>query len=171
VNAMKSLVRCLLLLVVIFFIAGCAATKKRTTPAQIEAAEVQSDVAVLYSEATTNLYGIKLSEEGYKLANGTYINCATSPRATPDGNTVPWVDTGGNFATIDFSVFGNVRFVYAVNQANETSFVAEALGDTDGDGNRILIVATESTAPHIIGSQPGDAKLTLTLGTANDTKD
>jgi hypothetical protein len=163
--------RCLLLLVVVFFIAGCATTKKRTTPAQIEEAEVQFDVAALYSEATMNLSGIKLSEEGYRLAKGTYINCATSPRVTPDQNAVQWVDTGGGFTTIDFMVAANVRFVYAVNQATETSFVAEALGDTDGDGNRILIVATESTSPHIIGSQPGDARLTLTLGTANDTKD
>ena len=106
-----------------------------------------------------------------KLSNGTYLNCVASPRAVEnlDETAVPWQDLGG-FTDIDFTVSGDVRFIYAVT-ATKTSFVAEALGDTDGDGDRILFVVTESTGPHVIGSYPQDAKLTLTLGTHNDTKD
>lgn len=135
--------------------------------------ELQSKIATrrLYAEAAANLGGIHTCQEAYKLANGTYINCSASPRATPDQNAVPWVDTDGatgGFTAIVFQPRGAVRFVYAV-QATETSVVIEALGDTDGDGNRILFIATNTTSPHVLG--PGDAKLTLTLGTHNDTKD
>ena len=125
------------------------------------------------SEVSTNLSTIKLYEEAYKLVNGTYLNCAASPRAVEnlDGTAVPWQDLGTGFTEIDFTVSGEVRYIYQVSGATETSFVAEALGDTDGDGNRILFVATESTGHHVIGTDPRDADLILTLGTRNDTED
>jgi hypothetical protein len=123
------------------------------------------------SEVSTNLSTIKLYEEAYKLVNGTYLDCATSPRLVPDENAVQWQDLGGGFTTMDFATSEKVRFIYGVFQATKTSFVAEALGDTDGDGNRILFVATESMSHHVIGSAPGDTDLILTLGTRNDTED
>ena len=127
-----------------------------------------------HAEASTNLNGIKLSEEGYKLANGTYIDCATSPRAAPDQNAVAWADAGGaagGFTAIGFQTSADVRFVYGVNNSNTTSFLAEALGDTDGDGNRILFVATEAMGPHVIGTDARDAGLAPVVGAAADTAD
>lgn len=127
------------------------------------------------SELGTTLNGIKLDQERYKLAHGTYLNCAVSPRtpAELDKKAVPWKDLGTGFTAIGFSTSGNVRFIYQVT-ATETGFVAEALGDTDGDGNRILFVATESTGPHIIGDPnytAVDGSITLSLGTRADTED
>ena len=101
------------------------------------------------AEAMTNLNAIKQLMESYLLSNGSY----------PDN-----ID----LQTIGFSTIAKLRFVYQAKKT-KTGFVAEALGDTDSDGNRILYVVTESTEPHIIGTHPDDAKLTLTLGTMADT--
>ena len=66
-----------------------------------------------HAEASTNLSSIKMCEEAYKLANGVYRACAVAPRATPDQDAVAW--TGNDdFDAIDFSVSGDVRFVYEV---------------------------------------------------------
>jgi prepilin-type N-terminal cleavage/methylation domain-containing protein len=104
-----------------------------------------------HAEASTNLSGIKLSEEGYKLANGVYAPCGVAPRAVPDETPVTW--TGGvnvaEYDNIDFTVSGDVRFVYEVGvpAADPTSFEAGAQGDTDGDGAFILITCTNLTSP------------------------
>ncbi len=169
-------------------------------------ANVESYFSYFYNEAYVNLRRIKLAEEGYKLGNGTYLNCAASPRTVEnlDETAVPWQDLGGFtdiyffpsstplpenirknirfnrrktllptilalFRIILFDKQHKVRYIYQVSYATETSFVAEALGDTDGDGNRILFVATELESPRVVG--PSDADLTLTLGTHYDTDD
>jgi prepilin-type N-terminal cleavage/methylation domain-containing protein len=131
------------------------------------------------AEASTNLTGVKMAEDAYKLTSGTYIDCAASPRAAADlatagQNSVAWADTGGatgGFTTIGFQTNGPVRFVYQVSGSTTTAFVGEALGDTNADGNRVLYVATPTTNPHVVGTDAGDAALTLALGAATDTVD
>jgi prepilin-type N-terminal cleavage/methylation domain-containing protein len=111
-----------------------------------------------HAEASQNLSGIKLSEEGYKLANGVYIPCGVSPRAVPDEVSGPWSGpasagflwTGvADYDIIDFTVLGNVHFVYevGVDAVDPTSFEAGALGDTDGDANTVLYTCTNLTSP------------------------
>jgi prepilin-type N-terminal cleavage/methylation domain-containing protein len=106
-----------------------------------------------HAEASTNLSGIKLSEEGYKLANGVYAPCGVAPRAAPDENPFSWSDLAAvntaDYDNIDFTVSGDVRFVYEVGvpAADPTSFEAGAQGDTDGDGAFILITCTNLTSP------------------------
>jgi prepilin-type N-terminal cleavage/methylation domain-containing protein len=132
-----------------------------------------------HAEASTNLNGIKLSEEGYKLANGTYIDCTTSPRAAPNQDAEPWVDLGvapaDGFTQIGFATSADVRFIYGVNNSDTTSFVAEALGDTNGDGTNILFVANQVTGPHLIGTHANDGvdfvDANLTLGDNTMTSD
>ena len=114
------------------------------------------------AEASTNLAGIKLAEEGYKLANGVYLTCSVEPRDAPNQDPVPWVDRTGNFDAIDFSVGGDVRFVYevtAVNALGVNSFEVGAQGDTDGDGTLILFTCTNTTSP----AATGDVGYTGTL--------
>jgi type II secretory pathway pseudopilin PulG len=131
------------------------------------------------AEASTNLNGIKMAQENYRLANGSYLDCAVSPRpaadlATAGQTAVAWVDSGGatgGFTQIGFTTSADVRFAYEVGDSTTTSFVAEALGDTNADGNRILYVATQNKGPHVIGADAGDASLTLALGTTSDTAD
>lgn len=125
------------------------------------------------SEAGTNLNGIKLLEKGYQVANGTYLNCAASPRLATalDETAVAWKDLGTGFTEIGFSPSASLRFAYQVSGSTIASFVAEALGDTNADGNRILFVATPNKGPHVIGSDPDDGTLTLALGATTDTKD
>lgn len=125
-----------------------------------------------HSEASTNLNGIKLSEEAYKLANGIYTACTVSPRdaATVDETAVAWADldvaeTTG-FSGIGFQTSSDVRFAYGVvTAANETEFVAGARGDTDGDADAIVFVATQNMGPHVIGTATGDRDAALTLPT------
>jgi type IV pilus assembly protein PilA len=119
-----------------------------------------------HSEASTNLNGIKLSEEGYKLANGVYIDCQASPRATPDETSLAWADLGTGFTDIGFTTSAAVRFVYAVSGATTTSFLAEARGDTNGDANYIMFVASQSEGPRLVTG--GDA---VTIGADTDTTD
>ena len=108
-----------------------------------------------HAEASTNLSGIKLSQEGYKLANGVYAACTVAPRAVADldENAFSWSDAAAvgtaDYTTIDFTVSGDVRFVYevGVDAADPTSFEAGALGDTDGDGTQILFTCTNLLSP------------------------
>jgi prepilin-type N-terminal cleavage/methylation domain-containing protein len=119
-----------------------------------------------HAEASTNLSGIKLAEEGYKLANGVYLLCAAAPRDDGDvnqsavpwsGDQATWPANGGTFTSIDdftaidFSVSGDVRFAYAVDvPADPTTFTAGALGDTDGDGTQIMFTATNALSPAVV---------------------
>ena len=104
------------------------------------------------------------------MSNGHYLYCALSPRSVEelDENAVPWQDLGTGFTEIGFATNTPVRFVYQCT-VTETGLVIEALGDTDGDGKRILFVSSESTGPCVVG--PADAALPLSLGTRADTKD
>jgi len=123
-----------------------------------------------HAEANTNLSGIKIAQEGYRLTEGTYVDCPQHPAAAPD--RVPDLWTGNaNYNAIGFSTSSKVRFVYQVSAISPIEFVGEALGDTDGDGDRVLFIITEDDAPHLIGTKPGDAGLTLALGTMGDTAD
>jgi len=102
-----------------------------------------------HAEANTNLNGIKLAEESYKLANGAYFTCAPSPSATPTATTQVWADQGG-FDTIGFSTSAPVLFVYEVRASAvgvEPAFEAGALGDTDADTNSVIYVITNTTSP------------------------
>ena len=131
------------------------------------------------SEASTNLNGIKMAEENYRLATGSYLDCAVSPRAaltlaTAGQNSVAWVDSGGatgGFTNIGFTTNADVRFTYQVSSSGTTSFLAEALGDTNADTNQILYVSNQLKGPHVIGTDATDAALTLALGTTADTAD
>jgi len=121
-----------------------------------------------HAEANTNLNGIKQFEESYKLSNGTYVDCATSPRIATAVNeqSVAWADLGTGFTAIGFATNANVRFAYAVNNASTTSFLGEARGDTDGDGNFILFNTGPTDAPRLV--QGGDV---VSIGADTDTAD
>jgi type II secretory pathway pseudopilin PulG len=130
-----------------------------------------------HAEASQNLSGIKLAEEGYKLAKGVYVACRASPRAVPNEVDGPWVGpatatflwTGvADYDVIDFTVLGNVRFVYevGVDEDNPTSFEAGALGDTDGDLNTVLFTCTNLTSP---AKRPADTQ--VINGTLRSTAD
>ena len=105
------------------------------------------------AEATANLDGIGLSQEAYKLTNDTYINCLASPRvvADIDQDPFPWGDLDTGFTTIGFDTNKSVRFSYAV-AADATNphleYYAGAIGDTDGDGDRILYISSQVLGPH-----------------------
>ena len=125
-----------------------------------------------HAEASTSLNGIKLAEEAYKLANGVYKVCAQHPAAAPDENTQSWGAGNADFVALDFATNADVRFVYAVNTDDATSsFLAGALGDTDGDGNNILFVATEGTGPHVVTAADAALVAGLPIGAAADTAD
>ena len=120
-----------------------------------------------HAEASTNLSGIKLAEEGYKLANGVYFPCGVAPRLTPDQDAFAWSDATavntGDYTTIDFTLSGDVRFVYEVFvPLDPTSFEAGAQGDTDGDQTYILFAATNTTSPAL--TPEADYAGTLTGG-------
>ncbi len=101
-----------------------------------------------HAEAGTNLASISMGEQGYKLANGVFLACGVAPRNPPTEDAVPWADNaGGTFGLIDFTVAGDVRFVYEVESLTTTTFTAGALGDTNGDGTMVIFTATESTSP------------------------
>jgi len=121
-----------------------------------------------HAEANTNLNGIKQFEESYKLSNGAYIDCGTSPRLETaiDETTLAWADLGSGFTAIGFATNAPVRFAYAVSGSSTTSFLGEAIGDTDGDGNNIMFVTGPITEPRLV--QTGDA---VTIGADTDTAD
>ncbi|MFB3041449.1 MAG: type IV pilin protein [Candidatus Poribacteria bacterium] len=121
-----------------------------------------------HAEANTNLNGIKQFEESYKLSNGSYIDCAVSPRIVADisETTFAWTDLGTGFTSIGFATNAPVRFAYAVTGSSTTSFLGEAIGDTDGDGNNILFVTGPTDEPRLV--RTGDA---VTLGAVTDTSD
>ncbi len=86
-----------------------------------------------------------------------------------DEQSVPWTVIGPaptNFDGIGFSTNADVRFAYEVTAATASTFFAEALGDTNGDGNRILYVCNEGEGPRaVLGTDsPG-------LGATTDIKD
>jgi len=133
---------------------------------------LQFQAGAKHSEASTNLNGIKLSEESFKLTNGTYQVCAQHPAAAPDETTQDWTGNVG-FDAIGFSTSSAVRFVYAatpVSGSESTQFVAEGLGDTDGDGTNILFVASENEGPHLVGTG-SEVNSELTLGQLTDIAD
>jgi prepilin-type N-terminal cleavage/methylation domain-containing protein len=121
-----------------------------------------------HAEASQNLAGIKMSEESYKLANGVYVSCEVSPRAVPNEVAGPWLGPASadflwtgvdDYDAIDFTVLGNVHFVYevGVNLLDPTSFEAGALGDTDGDADTVLYTCTNLTSPV---KRPGGTQVT-----------
>jgi prepilin-type N-terminal cleavage/methylation domain-containing protein len=123
-----------------------------------------------HAEANTNLASIKLGEEGYKLANGVYASCTYEPRDLPDQDAIPWTDRSGDFSDIDFTVSGNVRFVYEViATTNPTGFTAGARGDTDGDTSYILYLASDTTSPAVI--DPADTTTICNGGSSGDQED
>jgi prepilin-type N-terminal cleavage/methylation domain-containing protein len=121
-----------------------------------------------HAEASQNLSGIKLSEDSYKLSSGVYRACGVAPRvaADLDENAFSWADAAAvntaDYTTIDFTVSGDVRFVYEVGvaAATPTSFEAGALGDTDGDATQVLFTVTNTTSPAKVA-----AATTVTNGT------
>jgi type II secretory pathway pseudopilin PulG len=136
-----------------------------------------------HAETSQNLAGIKLSEEGYKLANGVYVACRVAPRNDTDVNEIAvswtgtnWPAAAGTFTgvadydSIDFTVLGNVRFVYevGVDEDDPTSFEAGALGDTNGDGSKILFTCTKLTSP---AKRPGGTRVTNGTLTSNADDD
>jgi len=122
-----------------------------------------------HTEASANLDGIRTAEEAYKMTNGTYIDCAASPRdvsdlATAGNQTVTWQDRGTGFTAIGFQPNSGVRFVYQVTGATSTTYTAGAIGDTDADGNQVLFIATPSRGPHLVdGTDITDAGGTLSI--------
>ena len=110
------------------------------------------------TEASINLDAIRTAEEAYKMANGTYLNCYLSPRDVPDSEAYAWTsrkasgDTSGanTFEALGFEANSAVRFVYEVADADSTTYTAGALGDTDGDGDEILFLATPTKGPHVV---------------------
>jgi prepilin-type N-terminal cleavage/methylation domain-containing protein len=119
------------------------------------------------TEANVHLDSIRTCEESYKLVNNAYIDCAAEPRpcdanpATDDlgvnQNPFPWPADAGGFTTIGFAPNASVRFAYAVGGADSTTYSVGGVGDTNGDGTRILYVATESSGPHIVAATDGGA--------------
>jgi len=125
-----------------------------------------------HAEASTNLNGIKLAEESFKLANGVYGLCAQHPAGAPTQTKQPWGAGNADFDALGFSTSADVLFVYAVNTDNATStFLAGALGDTDGDTTNILFVATESAGPHVVTAADAALPAGLPVGAAADIAD
>ena len=134
-----------------------------------------------HSEASANLSSIKLTENSYKLSSGVYASATVAPRAIPDGDAVGWLTgvvagaapapTAGvaEFNVMDFSLSGDVRFVYAITAVNAggvSSFDAAAQGDTDGDGKMVLFQATQDSSPIVVGADG-----TTVAGLTGDTSD
>ena len=118
-----------------------------------------------HAEASTNLSGIKLAEEGYKLANGVYFPCGVAPRLTPNQDAFAWTDPAAvntaDYTAIDFTLSGDVRFVYEVFvPADPTLFEAGAQGNTDGDLVFILFTASNTTSPAATGDAAYGGSLT-----------
>jgi len=139
---------------------------------------IQFQARAKASEANTNLNGIKLSQEGYKLSNGGYQTCAQHPAGTPDQNAVAWTGNA-DFNAIGFSTNGPVLFKYAVaavapSGSAAATFTAEALGDTDGDGDgdgdgdTVFYLVTDNTAPTVAATGYTPATSLAIDGTPSD---
>jgi len=106
------------------------------------------------AEATANLDGIATCLEAYRLQHGTYIDCGASPRAATavDQNQTAWAAAvaGAGFDLLGFDTSKPVRFSYAVGGATNLVFYAGAMGDTDGDGNGVLYVASNTEGPRVV---------------------
>ena len=103
------------------------------------------------TEANIHLDSIRTCQESYKMVNNSYIDCAAAPRASTavDQDPLTWASTAG-FAAIGFAPNASVRFAYAVGGASSTEYSVGAVGDTNGDANRILYIATEAAGPHVV---------------------
>jgi prepilin-type N-terminal cleavage/methylation domain-containing protein len=102
------------------------------------------------TEANANLDGIRTCEESYKMVHNAYMDCTISPvNAIPDETPVAFADTDGDttigFDAIGFQPNANVRFIYEVGGSSGIAYTAGALGDTDGDTNCVLYLATQSS--------------------------
>jgi prepilin-type N-terminal cleavage/methylation domain-containing protein len=109
------------------------------------------------TEANVHIDSIRTCLESYKLVKNSYTNCAAAPRAAAavDEEPADWVP-GGDFDAIGFAPNASVRFAYAVggpdavDGATSTQYTVGAVGDTNGDGNQILYISTESIGPHVV---------------------
>ncbi|MFQ6041208.1 MAG: type IV pilin protein [Candidatus Poribacteria bacterium] len=118
------------------------------------------------TEANIHLDSIRTCEESYKMVNNAYIDCAASPRgsAAVDENPAAWSVpvAGAGFDAIGFQPNASVRFAYAVGGADSTTYSVGAVGDTNGDTNRILYIATESAGPHVVVTGDADDGAAIT---------
>ena len=103
------------------------------------------------TEANIHLDSIRTCQESYKMVNNSYIDCLAAPRASTavDQDPLAWASTPG-FTAIGFEPNASVRFAYAVGGASSTEYSVGAVGDTNGDTNRILYIATEAAGPHVV---------------------
>lgn len=110
------------------------------------------------SEATANLGAIRTCQESYFDYKGVYVECSPSPPGGGDDSVPdPWVDAGG-FGEIGFETDGPVRYRYEVRVSDDgKSFVAIAVGDSDGDGFTFAYVVDKSspTYPKAVKDRDG----------------
>ncbi len=103
------------------------------------------------TEAFTMLGEIRQRQESYRVEFGRYCAAQWNPAAYSSGGALqPWNNTMLDWAQIGASPDGPVRFQYRVLAGDPTGgsgvpgvddgdfwFVAQALGDLDGDGNEV----------------------------------
>jgi prepilin-type N-terminal cleavage/methylation domain-containing protein len=146
----------------------------------LAAVAIPSFVAYIYrsrtTEATTFLAEIRQRQESYRAEFGQYANVTTDGSYTPDtptsGAPRAWVPTTG-WTQLGARPDGMVRFGYLtiagvpgqapsapggggnLGLANPTDFwfVAQAIGDLDGDGTKVLF-ESYSFSNHIYCDSP-----------------
>jgi len=92
------------------------------------------------AEAKLNLAAIRTAESIYYAEHGLFVGASPTPAAwTPRSNSEPFISGGvTDFDRLGFRPEGQVYFQYAVHvdPNNPSAYLADALGDIDGDGRR-----------------------------------
>jgi prepilin-type N-terminal cleavage/methylation domain-containing protein len=118
------------------------------------------------TEANIHLDSIRTCQESYKMVNNAYLDCEAAPRGSDVVDEAPqaWAVpvAGDGFDLIGFAPNASVRFAYAVGGADSTTYSVGAIGDTNGDTNRILYIATESAGPHVVVTGDADDLAAIT---------
>ncbi len=123
------------------------------------------------TEATSNLGGIRIGEEGYRAEHDVYLPAGAYPAAQPSATGVLWEDLSANpiieentgFKAIGFAADGVVRYQYTVAvlpvapAVGTPYYTATATGDLDDD---------TALATYIVSNNPAEARLNAALQTA-----
>ena len=106
------------------------------------------------SEASINLAAIATSEIAYQAEFDTFILAGPNPAGVTPGQRTPWIVAGVGFQNIGFAPKdAAVYYAYQVTAAAAGTFTADAVGDTDGDGNNGTWRVTEATP--VVNTTPG----------------
>ncbi len=86
------------------------------------------------SEAKSNLGSIRTCQEAYRAEKDLYYGVTRYPLAVAIVTSTPWVTANTEFSAIGFAPSGKVYYNYLVDTITDTSFLAHAYADLDGDG-------------------------------------